>query len=80
MTVSHIFYSQKLVDAHVNYQEAVQEGSEAMGKVAGYDVNDSDLKELLMCVALGTKASFAYTTTIEDILDYKGIKGDKARK
>lgn len=74
MTVSHIFYSRKLVDAHVNYQEASQ------GKILSYDVNDPDLNELILCTALGSKATFSYTPTIDDILDYKGIKGDKNRK
>jgi len=63
------------VDADINYQDF-----EKNGKVLGYDVGDPNFTELLRCAALGTKTSFNFTPTIEDILDYKGIKTEKARK
>lgn len=41
---------------------------------------DPDFTELLLCVSLGSKASFNFTPNMEDILNYKGVKSDKARK
>ena len=54
MTVSHIYYcSKKLINASVNYEESKE-------KKIGYDINDNDFRELMLCVALGSKASFHY--------------------
>lgn len=49
-------------------------------KKIDYDVNDPDLRELIMCMALGSKANFAYTPSMDEILDYMGVKSEKQRK
>ena len=73
MTVSHVYYcSKKLIDSSVNYEDKK--------KKALYDVNDPDFRDLMFCVALGSKASFHYQPSIDDILNYKGIKGEEKRR
>jgi hypothetical protein len=74
MTVSHIYYcSKKLINASLNYQEKKDRKTD-------YDIDDPDFKELMLCVTLGSKATFHYQPSMEDILNYKGIKGEKAKK
>lgn len=34
----------------------------------------------MTCVALGSKATFHFQPSIDDIMDFKGIRGEKARK
>jgi len=56
MTVSHMFYNGSVLDVSVNYQEKMN------GKNIPYEehVQVSGFKELVRCIALSTKASFAY--------------------
>jgi len=54
MTVSHIYYcSKKLINASINYQEKKD-------RHLNYDIDDPDFKELMLCVTLGSKATFHY--------------------
>jgi hypothetical protein len=64
-----------MIDSHVNYQDVIEKG-----KTASYNVQDSDFNQLLLCTALGSKATFSYSPSVDEILDYKGIKGDRNRK
>lgn len=74
MTVSHVYYcSKKLINASVNFQDKKE-------KKIDYDVDDPDFKELMLGVALGSKATFHFQPSIDDILNFKGIKGEKDRK
>lgn len=76
MTVSHIYYcSKKLIDASMNYEDVT-----ANSVKPNYDINDPDFNELMTCVALGSKAFFNYVPSANDILDFKNIKGEAARK
>jgi sodium/potassium-transporting ATPase subunit alpha len=64
MTVSHLYYGNKLVDANVNY-EAVRKDPSAK---LGYDIHDVDFNTLQKMMALSSKASFQFNPSDEDII------------
>jgi sodium/potassium-transporting ATPase subunit alpha len=65
MTASHCFYNGFSLDLSTNYEEVRKSGA----RVA-YDVNDFGFKSLMQCVALGSKATFSYNPSIDEIKNY----------
>lgn len=55
MTVSHLYYGNKLVDANVNYENVKKNPN---GFKVDYDMKNQDFKELVKLMALSSKASF----------------------
>ena len=45
-----------------------------------YEINNPDCRELISAMALGTKATFSYDPTDEDILQFLGKKDTKKTK
>lgn len=70
MTVSHLFYDFTVFDASVNYEDFKK------GKVnkLPYIIDDKVFKTLLRSIALGTKASFSYKPTEEEIKRHVAVK------
>lgn len=66
MTVSHLYYNNKLVDAHINYETF--KAKPGMYKLE-YDVEDPNFKDILKMMALGSKASFSYNPTDDEIVE-----------
>jgi hypothetical protein len=67
MSVSHLFYGNKQVEASVNYEDFLKSPHYHN---LGYDIHDKDFKELVKLMALGSKASFQYNPSDEEILKY----------
>ena len=65
MTVSHLFYNNNLVDAHINYQEFLSDPAHL--KIQ-YDIQDPEFKEIVKMMAIGSKASFQYNPSDEEII------------
>ena len=65
MTASHCFYNGQSIDLAVNYEDVLKQGLKP-----DYDINDPGFKSLLECVALGSKATFSYNPTLDDIKNY----------
>lgn len=63
MTASHIFYDGKTFDISVNYERLAKERDTFIE----YNINDPGFKAVMECVALGSKASFKYKPTLEDV-------------
>jgi hypothetical protein len=69
MTVSHIYYNGKIVDASTNYQvhERNQKKENPDEKIVlGYDLNDPNFMEIVKSVALSTYTIFAYHPSDEE--------------
>lgn len=64
MTVSHLYYGNKLVKANINYETYKRNPTQNR---LGYDIDDQDFKELIKLMALGSKANFNYNPTDEEI-------------
>jgi len=66
MTVSHMFYDLKIVDASTNYEDFKK------GKIdqVEYNINEAGFKQLMQCVALSTKATFSFLPSIESIKNF----------
>ena len=77
MTVSHLYYGGQMVDASVNYEDFIKEPNEEQIE---YDINDPCFKDLLEVMILGSKASFAYNPTDDDILNFIGKNDSKSKK
>lgn len=58
MTVSHTWFNMEIYDCSVNYQNISLGTSKAFE--LGYDPSNSEFKELMRCVALGTTAKFDF--------------------
>ena len=67
MTVSHLWFAGKLYDAGTNKQEWEKGG---MKGELGYPEEDPDFTNLMENVVLGTKASFTYNPTEDDLKRY----------
>ena len=65
MTVSHLYFNNRLIEAHVNY-ETFKKNPSAYS--LDYDINDPNFKDLVKMMALGSKASFSYTPSDEEIV------------
>lgn len=70
MSVSHLYYNGKIVDANVNYESYKENPKQFIG----YDLNDPAFQSLLQSVMLGTKASFEFSPTIEEIKQFVARK------
>lgn len=66
MTVSHMYYNGRIVDAALNYEKFKKNPKQYID----YDVNDKAFQALLECMILGSKATFSYTPTIDEIKSY----------
>ena len=64
MKVSHLFYGNKMVDGDTNYDDYKNNPNLRVE----YELDDSDFKELVLAMAVGTKATFSYNPTDDDIL------------
>ena len=81
MTVSHMWFGGQLYDASNNLQEWEQDGK-GKGRELGYPLENGDFKKLMENVVLGTKASFTYNPTEDDIKRYiaRSILKKKVKK
>ena len=70
MTVSHLYYNGQVVDADVNYANYLKNPDQFLG----YDINDPAFQALFQCIALGSKASFDYSPTIDEIKHFVAKK------
>jgi sodium/potassium-transporting ATPase subunit alpha len=66
MTVSHMFYNAMIHEASVNYEEYRKNPN--LDKT--YDINDPGFKDLIQAIALGSKASFSYTPSPDELKTY----------
>lgn len=73
MTVAHLFYDNSIFDATVNFETYRKNPN--MDRT--YDVEDPGFKELIQSVALGTKATFSYTPSLEEMRSYLAKKAGK---
>lgn len=67
MTVSHLWFGGRLYDAANNKQEWEKGGQK---RDLGYPVDDPDFVSLMENVVLGTRASFTYNPTEDDLKRY----------
>ena len=65
MTVSHVWYDLEMRDASINYQN-IALGINKNNEI-DYDINNNDFKELLRCIALGSKAFFDFNPDEEHV-------------
>ncbi|CDW80621.1 k antiporter p-type alpha subunit family protein [Stylonychia lemnae] len=76
MTVSHLYYNAQIHDASINY-EKLKKNQELK---LDYDIKDPAFKNILDCMILGSKASFAFNPKNEEIKAYIAKKkGSKIR-
>lgn len=73
MTVSHLFYDFGLQDASINYDSYLSNKNLQLG----YDVSNRGFKDLMQCVALGTKATFSYMPNSDEMKKYLAVKNGK---
>jgi sodium/potassium-transporting ATPase subunit alpha len=66
MTVSHMFYNAMIHEASVNFEEYKKNPN--MDRT--YDVNDPGFKDLIQAIALGSKATFSYNPTMDEMKAY----------
>lgn len=75
MTVSHLFYNLASIEAGVNYEQVKQ------GKATtDYNIEDPAFKALLECITIGTKATFSYLPTLEEMKKFLSVKYKKSLK
>jgi sodium/potassium-transporting ATPase subunit alpha len=78
MTVSHLFYDLKEVDASTNYEEYqrdLKEDPNTKTRV-DYDVNDPGFMALMQAVALGTYTIFEYNPKEDEIKRLYALKNN----
>lgn len=69
MTVSHMFYNRKMVDASINwqaYEEEQRKEKPDENFKPGYDINDSAFRNLVQAIVLGTYTIFNYDPSDEE--------------
>lgn len=77
MTVSHLYYNAEIHEASISYDKFKKHPEIKLD----YDVNDSAFKSLLECMILGSKATFSYNPSTDEIKQYISIsKGEKKIK
>jgi sodium/potassium-transporting ATPase subunit alpha len=64
MTVSHLFVNGEVIDAHINYENALKNPSVKLG----YNVKDKNFMEFVKMMALGSKANFSFNPTDDEIV------------
>ena len=62
MTVSHLFYDFGMLDASINYDTYLKNPDTKLD----YNVQDTGFQALMQAVALGTKATFSYSPTVDE--------------
>lgn len=70
MTVSHMFYDLALVNASVNYEAHKKNPNINLG----YNVKDTGFQALIQAVALGSKATFGYLPSNDEVIKYVAKK------
>lgn len=70
MTVSHLYFNGKTVDASLNYEQFKKNPDQFLG----YEVKDPSFLSLLNAVALSTKASFDFSPTMDEVKHYVAKK------
>jgi sodium/potassium-transporting ATPase subunit alpha len=73
MTVSHLFYDLNTFDASTNFE--LYKKSPNLERT--YHVDDPGFQELIQSIALGTKATFSYTPSIEEMKEYLAKRDGK---
>jgi len=73
MTVAHLFYDNNIFDATTNYETYKKNPN--LDRT--YNVEDPGFQELVSSIALGTKATFSYTPTLEEMRAYLAKKDGK---
>jgi len=73
MTVAHLFYNNNIFDASTNFEEYLKNPN----KERTYNVEDPGFQELINSIALGTKATFSYNPTLEEMRTYLEKKDGK---
>ena len=76
MTVSHLFFDMQMLDASVNYQQFKKNPA----LKPGYDINNVGFQNLIQAVTLGSKATFRYSPSKDEIIKYYAKKHDKNEK
>jgi sodium/potassium-transporting ATPase subunit alpha len=66
MTVSHMFYNAMIHDASTNFEEYKKNPN----LDRSYDINDPGFKDLIQAIALGSKATFSYTPSPDELKMY----------
>jgi sodium/potassium-transporting ATPase subunit alpha len=66
MTVSHMFYNATIYDATTNFEEYKKNPN--MDR--SYDINDQGFKDLVESVILGSKATFSYSPSPDELKTY----------
>ena len=66
MTVSHLFFNNSITEASINYEEYKNNPNIRLP----YDINDQGFKDLVQSIALGTKATFSFNPTLDEIKAY----------
>ena len=77
MTVSHLFYGKRMIDASLNYETYK---SDPLNHKIDYDVKDPGFKELVKMMALSSKATFQYTPSDEEIVAMYKKRGNGVPK
>src|SRR6185437_13853730 len=62
MTVSHMYFDQQIIDASVNYADAKVKNINTE-----YSVEDQGFMTLVQTIILGSKATFQYTPTMDEV-------------
>lgn len=76
MTVSHLYFNQRIYDASVSMEQFRKNPKLEVG----YDLNDPAFQSLLESMILGSKATFSYNPTTDEIKQYIAKKkGQKIR-
>lgn len=73
MTVSHIFYDLNIFDASTNLETYLKNPN--MERT--YDIDDPGFKELISSIALGTKATFSYTPSFDEMREFLAKRDGK---
>ena len=69
MTISQLFYNGNTVDASTSYDDYQ---ADPINKKIDYDINDPAFQEILQCMILGSKASFSYNPSTDEIKQFIG--------
>ena len=72
MTVSHVFYNSQILDCSVNYETHLKTGA-----AIEYNPKDPGFLNLVQAIALGSKATFSYNPTDDEMRTYHALKQGK---
>lgn len=71
MTASHIFYDGKIIDVSINFEEKTRNNIDIPYLEA---IEEPGFQSLIKCIALGSKATFSYKPTLEEIKTFLAKK------